>query len=63
MFEESEGSAATAGRGRAVWETGTVQPRTIALRDGAGDTPIAAFGVDRRAPAGRCSATFLPRPR
>jgi GNAT superfamily N-acetyltransferase len=62
VLAELERSAATAGRRRAVLETGTRQPEALALYTAQEYLPIPGFGVYRCAPDSRCFAKALPVP-
>lgn len=59
MLAALEGSAAAAGRGRAILETGTPQSEAIRLYVAAGYTRIRPFGHYRSSPLSRCYAKQL----
>jgi GNAT superfamily N-acetyltransferase len=61
VLAELERTAATAGRRRAILETGTRQPEAIALYAREGYAPIPNFGAYRCEPDSRCFAKPLPQ--
>lgn len=60
VLADLEITAAQAGRGRMVLETGVRQPAAIALYIGAGYTPMAPFGTYRDAEGSRHYSKSLP---
>ncbi|QGK71171.1 GNAT family N-acetyltransferase [Allosaccharopolyspora coralli] len=59
MLAELERSARSAGRRRAILETGTAQPEAIALYESSGYAEISKFGVYRCDGDSRCFGKWL----
>jgi ribosomal protein S18 acetylase RimI-like enzyme len=62
VLAELERTAAAAGRRRAVLESGTRQPESVALYLSAGYEPMPAFGLYRDSPNSRFFAKPFPVP-
>ncbi len=62
ILAELESTAAAAGVGRVILETGSKQPEAITLYESAGYTPIPGFGLYRDEPDCRCFGKLLNVP-
>jgi GNAT superfamily N-acetyltransferase len=61
LLAHLEETAAAAGAGVMVLETGSKQPEAIALYESSGYTPIPGFGLWKDSPGNRCFARRLGR--